>query len=238
MLIKKLISAILSISILTSVASISVQAAPASPSIVSTVVVGGKTFKSTTTESNNVKTVVVEDGITKSTVVYNYNLKTLKTTEYNNKTKVTTTSTVNLNSISSTKGNPILSANGDILTDRSDWWWGYQCKARQLTPQNRWYVKTDFGNKTVYENSNNLTNLQAFRAAVNSMCNYQVAAIAALGTAGASTIAAIISAAPTIGLGTILGAVVAIGGSFTAAYSCYCAYLSSTDCDYYFRIIS
>ncbi len=91
--------------------------------------------------------------------------------------------------------------------------------------------------KTVSPNTNeaNTVPFMAFRASVNSLKGYEIAAAAAYGTASIALIAGLINTPETLGLSDIAGLVVAAGGMLAEIPICYNTYTSKKDCNFYFN---
>lgn len=132
-------------------------------------------------------------------------------------------------------------AYGDTIVSGSDEWWGsyYQVIDQEQYPR-IWNVRIDDDSpiKSVEQKSSNYSDLDNFRKAVDSTKTNTISAAAALGVAGTSAIAAILTAPETAGIGTIVGLVVAAGGSISAGAFCWSAYSSHKDAKFYYSNIN
>lgn len=68
------------------------------------------------------------------------------------------------------------------------------------------------------------------------MLNYEVGTYAALGGAATAVIVGVLTGPESVGITTLIGIVLALGGAIGAAYIAFQAYLAHNDANYYWTI--
>jgi len=122
---------------------------------------------------------------------------------------------------------PILPDNeppirGAIIAKKSESWTGFAYRVRQLTPKNRWWLKTNQGQKVRYANTANIFNLRGFMASVDKMAQAELQCYSMCSGTLLSSIASVLTAMLASGIlspiAIVAGAILAVGGSLSIAY--------------------
>jgi len=209
--------------------------------------INGEVVKTTIlTDNANIRTVKVEENNNITIVTYDKLKDTLNTTVTNNLTKAVTNSTVVLKSSaisnkyakkSSGKNSP---NDLDFITDNYSPFWGYDYYESYDTDYGEFLWSIDSGstgsNELYESNSARTTDLNNFKSSVDNIVTQQDLAIGAMGAALAAVAAGVVSSAT--GVGAIIGAIVALGGTSSAAALWVSAWVSSNSADgYYNRLL-
>lgn len=122
--------------------------------------------------------------------------------------------------------------------------WGSKCKITKYVytkPSKTkyvWYIATGpkkGQSKSVTESSRNRDDLESFRSAIKTAKTKELEAAAAMGTAYAAAIAALVTAAPTAGVSVVLAILASVGAAGTGAVLLWQAFDAHNDAIYYYK---